>query len=87
MIDVAEDLIKIKFKPEDTLADCLEKFYAVLRKYNIKQTTPVFNDEGEQVGNQCNNFDYTMCAALFYDRVKSFFEMELNFGKIPEDIK
>lgn len=87
MEKVAKDLIAIKFAKGDTLADCMEKFFDILRKYNIRKSTPLFDDSGEVVAMQGNNFDYTMCEALFYDRVRSFFEMELNFGKLPKDIE
>jgi len=87
MEKVAKDLVAIKFAKGDTMADCMEKFFDILRKYNIRKSTPLFDDAGEVVAMQGNNFDYTMCEALFYDRMRSFFEMELNFGKLPKDIE
>ena len=86
MEKVAQDLVAIKFAKGDTLAGCLAKFFGILRKYNIQKSTPLFDDSGEVVAMQGNNFDYTMCEALFHDRVRSFFEMELNFGKLPGDM-
>ena len=87
MEKVSKDIINIKFDKKDTLKGCLEKFFAILRKYNIHQGTPQFNDKGEVVGRACNNYDYTMCQTLFFDRVSAFFEWQLNFEEIPKDIE
>lgn len=87
LAQVAEDIIKLKFDNNDTLSDCMEKFFNVLRKHNIRQSTPIYDESGEVVGRQGNNFDYTICETLFFDRIKWAFESKLHFEEIPEDVQ
>ena len=77
---VAKEIVTLKFKKSDTLNDCLNKFYAIMRKYNIKQGTKVGN------GRQCDNFEWTLCKQSFNETLKSFFELESLFGNISEDL-
>ncbi|MDD5648832.1 MAG: hypothetical protein PHF86_00175 [Candidatus Nanoarchaeia archaeon] len=77
---VAKEIVTIEFKKSDTLNDCLNKFYVIMRKYNIKQGTKTEN------GRQCNNFEWTLCKQSFEETLKSFFELDDLFGNIPEDL-
>lgn len=92
MIDVnvvAEDIIKLKFKPKDTLQSCFDQFYAIMRKYGIKKGVPI--RQGKKIiGTQGDSFAWTMCRNLFQDQVHSWIEMELVFGldiPLPKDLE
>ncbi len=82
---VAEEIIALRFAPEDTLQQCLDRFYVILRRYGIKQGTPAYNQAGEQVGINCNNYSWTMCWSLFLDTFRNEFVM-LSFSA-PEDLQ
>lgn len=84
--DVAKDIIEIKFSKTDTLNDCLNKFYDVMRKHGIKQGIPSFNDEGKEVGRICDRYEWTMCEQLFRTQVESFFLLEMLFGNVPDEL-
>lgn len=86
---VAEDIIKLKFKPKDTLQSCFDQFYAIMRKYGIKKGVPI--RQGKKIiGTQGDSFAWTMCRNLFQEQVHSWVEMELAFGldiPLPKDLE
>lgn len=57
---VAEDIIKIKFTDDMTLAQIEKVFDDLMVKHNINQYTPTKG--GGKIG---NNFEWTMCHSLF----------------------
>jgi len=84
--EVAKDIVGLKFKKTDTLKDCMNKFFAVMKKHGIKQGTPSFNDEGKEVGRTRDNFEWTICKQMFIKQVESFFELDMLFGNIPKEL-
>lgn len=83
---LAEDIIKIKFKKTDTLKDCLDEFYEIMRKYGIKEGMPSYNEEGKKVGRLVNNYEWTICKEMFINRVIEFFNWETLFSDAPKDL-
>ena len=81
MRKIAKEIIEIKFLYKDTLKDCLNKFYNVMRKHNIK-----YGIKQSDVSYRVANYEWTMCHALFIDRIITFFEFK-NMLEIPEDLK
>lgn len=84
--EVAEDVIKLKFEKTDTLNDCMDKFFAVMKKHGIKQGTPSYNNKGEEIGRTCDNFEWTICKEMFIRQGGSFIEFEMLFGNIPKEL-
>lgn len=83
--DVTKDIIKIKIEMSDTLESCMSKFFEVMNKHQIKQGTPAFNNNNEEVGVTCNNFEWTMCTELFYRRIIGVIEIDMLFN-VPDEI-
>lgn len=81
MKEVAKEIIEIKIKKEDTLESLMEKFYFIMRKYNIKQGTWVGN------ARQLENPDWVMCEVLFIDRIQSFFGFYHFYNPVPKDLE
>jgi hypothetical protein len=82
MAMVAEDLIKLKFKPTTTLQQALKMFYRVMRKHRIKQGTKEGN------GIRISNYEWTMCVNLFLSTVKSHFDFGMLLGSgTPKDLQ
>lgn len=86
---VAEDIINLKFKPDDTMQSCFDRFYAIMRKHGVKKGTPI--RQGKKIiGTQVDNFAWTMCRNLFQDQVRSWIELELAFSldiPFPKDLE
>jgi hypothetical protein len=83
---ISKEIISIKFKKSYTLSKCLNMFYDVMRKYNIKQGTPTCNDKGEEVGRIVANFEWTICFTLFKSRLIDFIVWQDLIGNIPKDL-
>lgn len=86
MREIAKEIIEIKLSDKDVLKECSEKFYNIMRKYNIKYGTKNYNKKGKEIGISCANYEWTMCHALFIDRIITFFDFK-NMLEIPEDLK
>jgi hypothetical protein len=80
MENVAKEIIELKFKPDDTLQQCLNNFYKIMRKYGIK------HGKKENNGIRMTNFEWTMCQSLFYDRIHSFFIFNKLIYGVPKDL-
>lgn len=86
--EVAKEIIEIEFNMDMTLSEGLSKFFDIMRKYQIKEGTPAFNDRGEKVGRNVANWEWTMCKALFFDILGGYIEMETMIGDVvPTDLK
>lgn len=81
MKEIAKEIIEIKFKQEDTIQDCMDNFYQIMHKYNIKEGTATEN------GRTVANYDWTMCLQLFKDMLSSHIDIEILLGNVPEDLK
>ena len=80
MKDIADELINLKFKETDTLEDCLDMFYSVMRKHGIKKWSTI--------PTRPNKCDWIMCWALFLDQVRLFFEFTCCIDhETPEDLQ
>lgn len=79
--DVAGDIIGIKFEDSDTLQDCMNKFYDIMRKHGIKEGTPSKN------GRTVARYEWTMCFELFKEMLKSYFTVRTLLNDTPEDLK
>lgn len=86
MREVAKDIIQLKFSETDTLQQCLDKFFTVMLKHGIKEGTPTFNDDGQEVGRTMANFEWTICFQLFQSRIQSFIELHVLFGNVPKEL-
>jgi hypothetical protein len=86
--EVAKDIIEIKFDNSKTLKECMGLFFDIMRKHGIKQGTPVFDNEGKEVGTTLSNYEWSLCTQMFYKQIESFLTIEMLFGKnIPEELK
>jgi hypothetical protein len=72
---IAEELIMYKFTGKETLRSLCKTFRAIMKKYNISQTTPVYNDEGKQTGVLGNNFQWTLYKTLWLDCITSWINL------------
>ncbi|MFA5586464.1 MAG: hypothetical protein WDA02_07975 [Saccharofermentanales bacterium] len=88
MNDIAKEIISLKFNDTDTISDCKNKFYDIMSKYNISQTTPHYNDDGEVISRTGANYDWTMCKYLFLEMIQSQLSISMLFDdNIPQNIK
>jgi len=51
---LAFDVINIQLKKSYTLNQCMQEFYKVMRKHEVKQGTPNFDKDGNEIGRVCN---------------------------------
>lgn len=82
MNKVAGDIIKTKIEYEETMEEIMSKFYSIMRKHGIKQGTKTKGG-----GTLCNNFEWTMCKALFLMVIHDNLNMHEMLSGIPEDLK
>lgn len=82
--EISKSIIELKFKKTDTLKICMDKFYNVMKKHNIKQGTQLLNDENKDAGIIGDNYEWTICKQLFFKQIESFFEIDMLFGNIPK---
>lgn len=87
MREVAKELINMNFHKADTLDDCLDAFYDIMRKHGIKQGTPSKNEEGEVVGRTVSTPEWVACKTLFINSMNNFFVFADLLGEVPEDIR
>ena len=84
-VQIAEEIIRLKFKDSDTFKSCWQKFFRIMRKHGIKQGTTYIVD-GKVVGTSIANYEWTLYKNLFLKR----FENEMNFrsiiGMVPKDL-
>ncbi len=82
MADVAEEIIGIRLTRETTLEQANNLFYLIMRKYGIKQGTKSGH------GTLCNNYEWTLCAALFDATVTMSFAIGIaSLCDAPEDLQ
>lgn len=86
MRKVSKEIIEMKFKNTDTLGQCRNKFYEIMRKNGIKKGTQTFNPDGTKGGITQNNFEWTMCEKLFEDRIISYFLWSGLLTATPKDL-
>lgn len=79
---ISKDLIEMPILDYDTLQDLLNKFYAIMRKYEIKKGTMLSDGSVNY-----DNFEWTACYALFNSRVQDFFTLRNVFDDVPQDVK
>jgi hypothetical protein len=72
---IAEELIMYKFTGKETLRNLNNIFRAIMKKYNISQTTPAYNDEGEQTGVLGNTFRWSLYKTLWLDSIKRWLDL------------
>jgi len=90
--DVAKEIIGIEINANMTIAELLSVFYNIMRKYNIKQGTPLFDNNGKHIGTTQSNPEWIMCESLFLNRIKDSIEIRIGFGiidgfEVPIDIR
>ena len=80
MHNVGKDIIAIKAENDKTIGELWDEFFAVMRKYGIKQCTKEGN------GMLGDNYEWTMCVDLFISSISNTIHLE-NWFNIPEDLK
>lgn len=58
----------------------MNKFFDIMKKHNIKQGTPSFNDKGKEVGITCDNFEWTICKQMFIKQMEGFLNLKCYLG-------
>ena len=81
MSNVAKDIIKINPSGR-TFDNIWDEFYKIMRHYGIKKGRKSENG----VGVVCNNFEWSMCEALFFSRVRDYMAMSDLLDDCPEDL-
>lgn len=83
MKEISKDLLTIKFNDNDTLEMCMNYFYDIMRKYDIKQGTP-YSIDGK-VGVTCDNYEWTVCKYAFLQKLKHHLSIKMMFHEKYED--
>lgn len=86
MAQVSKDIIAIKFKKGMTLGQCVNEFYAVMRKHGIKKGTEVKRN-GKRVSVTMNNFDWTIAWTLFRWQLSDSINWNFNLLECPKDLE
>lgn len=83
LVKVAKDIIiKLEFDDKDTLKDCYDKFFEIMKKHNIKKGTET------EHGILGDNYEWTMCATLFEERLKDHIKLQFMFDEvIPKELR
>ena len=83
MKNVAEEIVCIRITNKDTVDSLREKFFGIMRKYNIKQGTSL--DGGGVIS--CDNYDWIMARTLFLDRVEKHIDWSFMIQETPKDLR
>jgi hypothetical protein len=75
------DIIHIKVKPTDSFESLLKKFYAVMRKWGIKQGT--WSDNGSRC---VNNAEWNMCYQVFKEHKILSYDLWMCLNTPPKDL-
>lgn len=78
--DLAKDIIMLKFKGTETLDECLEMFYDLMRKHGIKLSYT--DGQGETL---LTSFAWTLCKSTFINTLNSYFTFA-DILKCPKDL-
>ena len=68
---IAKEILDIDFKDGDTLEELNKTFHALMKKYNIKQSSPV-RRKGVIVSYTCDNYEWTLYRTLFESKLNSY---------------
>lgn len=86
--ELGKDIQEMEIISEEARKEICNKFYELMRKYNLKEGEAEYNSEGEMIGRTVNNYEWTMCIDYFI--MKAVRELELPlilFAETPEDLK
>ncbi len=80
---ISYDIELIRIEKEDTFNGILNKFYDVMRKYEIKKHTKKGSGWESTVS---ETPEWNMCYTLFVQKIKSYFDLVDYFAQLPEDL-
>ena len=83
MAKVAKEIIFIKIDCGKPFSYVENQFYAIMRKYRIKQGTRCKKTGEIMVA----NFEWTMCYSLFFYMVGKYYPENTMLGKLPDDLE
>jgi hypothetical protein len=82
-----KDILKLKFKKEQTLEDIMTLFYAIMKKHGIKQSTPHYDDEGKLISRTCATPEWVICKRALLEQVKGFFIVVDLINEVPKAVR
>jgi len=87
MVDnkIAEELITYKLTGKETLNSLDKTFRKIMKKHNISQNSPVYNDRGEQTGVVGDRFEWTLYKTLWLSVIESWLTLRDIFGVGEEE--
>lgn len=81
MQNALKEVIDLKFQDTDTLADCMNKFYDIMRKYGIKKCVQTEN------GLLGDTTEWSSCRLIFLDSIVCHFNMSNIIAEVPKDLE
>ncbi len=86
IVEAYKEIQSIEINSNQKLSEIMNLFYGVMRKYEIKQGTPHFNEKGEVVSHTCSTPEWVMCKSAISTKIDMFFTFE-DLMNIPDDLQ
>jgi thiaminase len=87
VVQAVKEIQSIQIERSHSLDDIYKEFFAICEKYNIKQGTQNYDEEGKETLKTFNSFEWTICK----DSLSRAIQFELNFFDllfdVPDNIK
>lgn len=80
-----QEVTKLKLDRNLTLAENMNMFYDLMRKYGIRHGTPSFDGDGNKIGTICSTPEWNMLYNAFKSNVEFFFTFEHHLH-LPSDL-
>lgn len=80
LAEISKDIININITKANTLEECTQMFYNIMRKHQIKKYTKTDN------GYIGDNYEWSICRVLFQDTVKGKMWTEFILDEVPKDL-
>lgn len=87
MRKISQEIVGLKFEHTNTIQECFDMFYKIMRKHGVKRGTQTFHADGSKGGINQANFEWTICKELFKSQFDSYFVWNEFLGKFPKDLE
>jgi hypothetical protein len=79
---IAEEIIGYQFTGKETLKELNSIFFDMMKKHNIEQDEPVYNEQGKQCGRNGDRFEWTLYKTLWLSTITHWLSWNAIF---PDD--
>lgn len=79
---IAQEIIEYQFTGKETLKELNNIFFDMMKKHNVEQNEPVYNEEGVRCGWCGDRFEWTLYKTMWLFRIRDWLSWNAIF---PDD--